>query len=68
MEELTHKMYDAAVSGETNHEGATILSYIDNFIQLQSEIMDTMQSLQNSIACPDIHFGGNAMFEIRSRL
>lgn len=61
-------MYDAAVSGETNHEGATILNYIDNSIQLQSEIMVTLQSLENIITCPAIHFGGNAMLEIRSRL
>lgn len=58
-------MYDAAVSGETNHEGATILNYIDNSIQLQSEIMVTLQSLENIITCPAIHFGGNAMLEIR---
>ncbi|KAE8366524.1 hypothetical protein BDV27DRAFT_125114 [Aspergillus caelatus] len=68
IEQLSHGVHDAAVRGEINLDGATTLEYIDNAIQLQSEITDTMQSLLNSLTGPSIHYGGGTVFEIKSRL
>ncbi|KAB8214205.1 hypothetical protein BDV33DRAFT_209487 [Aspergillus novoparasiticus] len=68
IEKLSYEVQDAAVSGEIDLDGATILDYIDYAIQLQSEIKDTMQSLLNSLTGSGIHYGGNTVFEIRSRL
>ncbi|PIG79594.1 hypothetical protein AARAC_001442 [Aspergillus arachidicola] len=68
IEHLSYEVQDAAVSGEIDLDGATILDYIDYAIQLQSEIKDTMQSLLNSLTGSGIHYGGDMVFEIRSRL
>ena len=56
------------MSDGISRDAATTLDYIDNAIQLQSEIKDTMQSLLNSLIGSGIHYGGNTVFEIRSRL
>ncbi|KAF7620933.1 hypothetical protein F9C07_2282751 [Aspergillus flavus] len=68
IDQLLCETQDPAVSDGISCDAATTLDYIDNAIQLQSEIKDTMQSLLNSLIGSGIHYGGNTVFEIRSRL